>query len=394
MADSCTALNTRVALGFQSSRFHVLLQSTKAIPASVYKGIKALTLRRFLTLALRLRGLVQRERKTRTGLSLPRRLSAWRHGFVSESLLNYDLDTDNFEHYLSDYARHVKTPDINGNFKAALDNKLFFSRIFPSEVLPTPTIRFWVDRDSFTLLGDHSTPVDHSEILDFCRSARRTIIKSVDGGGGANVFAIEFKDGRFLVNGQEIAMEDFLKRRSRSILTDYVVQHSYAMEIFPKASNTVRMLTMWDYESGEPFIADAVHRFGTNATIPADNWSRGGLSVSIDLESGRLGTAKMHPSTGARGTFEKHPDSGTQITGATIPDWKSVCAGVLRAARTAPFIPYIGWDVVVTESGFVALEGNNFPDVNLLQTHRPLLNDARVRKFFEHHGVIRPLVAT
>jgi len=34
------------------------------------------------------------------------------------------------------------------------------------------------------------------------------------------------------------------------------------------------------------------------------------------------------------------------------------------------------------------IEGNAFSDTDLLQTHEPLLADDRVRRFFEHHGVV------
>jgi hypothetical protein len=43
---------------------------------------------------------------------------------------------------------------------------------------------------------------------------------------------------------------------------------------------------------------------------------------------------------------------------------------------------------VVTEDGFRILEGNKYPDVHILQVHRPLLADDRIRAFYRRHGVI------
>jgi len=34
------------------------------------------------------------------------------------------------------------------------------------------------------------------------------------------------------------------------------------------------------------------------------------------------------------------------------------------------------------------IEGNAFSDVDLLQTHEPLLADDRARRFFDHYGVV------
>jgi hypothetical protein len=53
-----------------------------------------------------------------------------------------------------------------------------------------------------------------------------------------------------------------------------------------------------------------------------------------------------------------------------------------------PYIPYIGWDIIVQEEGFKIIEGNNHPGLDTLQAHRPLLKDPRVRKFYKAHGVI------
>jgi hypothetical protein len=59
------------------------------------------------------------------------------------------------------------------------------------------------------------------------------------------------------------------------------------------------------------------------------------------------------------------------------------------AGYVAPLTPYIGWDVVVTDThgSFRVVEGNSSPDV-INQTHEPLLADERVVRFYEHHGVI------
>jgi hypothetical protein len=49
----------------------------------------------------------------------------------------------------------------------------------------------------------------------------------------------------------------------------------------------------------------------------------------------------------------------------------------------------VGWDVMVTDDGFQVIEGNKFSDVQVLQVHRPLPDDRRVRDFYRH-GIIRP----
>jgi hypothetical protein len=40
-------------------------------------------------------------------------------------------------------------------------------------------------------------------------------------------------------------------------------------------------------------------------------------------------------------------------------------------------------------SGYKILEANDFCGIQLLQMHRPLLDERRVRSFYERHGVVQ-----
>lgn len=85
---------------------------------------------------------------------------------------------------------------------------------------------------------------------------------------------------------------------------------------------------------------------------------------------------------------ETHPTTHSQITGLTIPHWDYTKTTILEIAKYLSFIPYIGWDVVITEEGFKILEGNDFPSLAIIQMHSPLLKDPQVRRFYEKYNVI------
>ena len=69
-----------------------------------------------------------------------------------------------------------------------------------------------------------------------------------------------------------------------------VRQHPYAAAIFPGSANTIRLLTAWDYERSDVFVAAAAHRFGSARSGVVDNWSAGGIGAGVDIETGRLGS--------------------------------------------------------------------------------------------------------
>jgi D-alanine-D-alanine ligase-like ATP-grasp enzyme len=58
---------------------------------------------------------------------------------------------------------------------------------------------------------------------------------------------------------------------------------------------------------------------------------------------------------------------------------------VLELAAAVPYLPRVGWDVVVTTDGMALLELNTHPGVETLQVHGPHLRDPRVRRFHERH---------
>ncbi len=66
-------------------------------------------------------------------------------------------------------------------------------------------------------------------------------------------------------------------------------------------------------------------------------------------------------------TYENHPNTGYPIKGAKIPMWKESLALIKEAGEILPQIGYVGWDVAVTPTGPVLIEGNNLPGHDILQ---------------------------
>ncbi|MCL1871136.1 MAG: hypothetical protein FWF90_12080 [Promicromonosporaceae bacterium] len=62
---------------------------------------------------------------------------------------------------------------------------------------------------------------------------------------------------------------------------------------------------------------------------------------------------------GAR--YERHPQTGAHIRGAIIPFWREALSMCEEAASVVPQVRYVAWDVAITPSGPVFIEGNSFP---------------------------------
>ena len=356
-------------------------------------------------------------------VSLRRRLWLWRRGFTSRTDMLLDITEENYTEYLSEYQESV-THTINGRWRAAMDNKLTsylllqpFDEHLPAlyGVAENGVVRRYPTYESshtdppvaelsadggFSGFGrfggfDGFKEFDAVEYLDdLLDTVGTAVLKPVFGSGGRGVCIVSRGErAPFEVNGEPYSRRQFAELVSdldQSLVTEYIEQSAFMDELYPRSTNSVRILTMWDYEANEPFVALAFARVGSEASAPLDNLHQGGLLVGVDHETGELVGASAISDMNAPSVehIETHPTTGARLVGRSIPGWESIADEVVRMASGVPQLRYIGWDVLPTDDGFRVLEVNSAPDVLSPQIHYRFLRDPRVRRFYEHHGVL------
>ncbi|MBU0640958.1 MAG: hypothetical protein KKB50_19010 [Planctomycetes bacterium] len=326
-------------------------------------------------------------------VSLVGRVRAWSHGFVPDSYVIYNLGTNNPREYVSDYAQLVQTPVINHDYRIVLNDKILFREVLHRFAEHLPRLYCVLRGDTVRALDEQGAINCLDAVLDLCERNGALVVKPVIGCCGRGIMVLSTHADTWRLNGTETSRTKLAStlagQAEACLVSEHVAQANYAATIFPHATNSIRLLTMWNAADDAPFLAAAVHRFGTPATIPADNWSRGGLSAAVDLMSGELGPGVAYPRSKRLRWHNRHPDSGAALAGTVVPRWSQTVAHLLEIARSVPFLPCVGWDVVVTEESFKLIEGNAHSDLNLLQVHGPLLKNPRVRAFYEQQRVIR-----
>jgi len=346
---------------------------------------------------------------------LGRLVDLWRHGFSSAEASLYELDGSDYDRYLS-YAARKRTEKLDGRWDSMLYNKLQFywlmERYGYADHLPD-TYGF-IKRGRFhpvgsaresdgeregTPLPDGSgalaspRPSDPLEAVEaLFRTHDRLVFKPIHGSTGTSVYLCARRDEGYDVNGTHVSESAFRSRVAEFddyLVSGYVDQAGYAEALYPGANNTVRMVTICDDRADSPYVPVAVHRIGTDESAPVDNWSKGGLSAEVDVETGELSRGARW-AAGELRRYETHPHSDSPIAGVEIPEWPAIRERVREIAADISFMPYVGWDVLVTgeDGSFVILEANCSPGVHSLQVHRPLLSDPRARAFYEDHGVV------
>ncbi len=148
------------------------------------------------------------------------------------------------------------------------------------------------------------------------------------------------------------------------IVQDRVLAHPRLAAVIEGVTPTLRIMTL-NHGDGRVELNGALVRFG-DGTAPADNSGSGGVVFVVDEASGKLGRGVY--TVNHRSVFtEAHPGSGVVVTGMDLPFWREAAELAIASARKLPQFSYLGWDIVITTNGPLALETNSDSGVLSLQ---------------------------
>src|SRR5690606_35791520 len=136
-------------------------------------------------------------------------------------------------------------------------------------------------------------------------------IKPLDSSEGRGVMSLEARNGELLVDkrtSDETSAVRLVSNQDGSLVSELITQGPFGRSVFADAVNTMRVVTMIDPLDSRPFVATAIHRFGTKASAPTDNVSRRGIRSTIDIQTGVLsaGQASWAYENGIFASFSQH----------------------------------------------------------------------------------------
>lgn len=326
----------------------------------------------------------KKESHSKTNANLFDKVSLVKRGFHGESKIIYQLTRDNYMKYLSDYKR-LKAKFINRKYSFLLNNKITFEKLFKDHI-SIPKSLSLITKGNIVPL--ESEVKDFNSLINYLNENTFAVMKPIVGGGGNGILILKMIDGTLYANNKEIDLLNLISRLDEYFISEFIEQGKFAEKLYPATLNSMRIVTMIDPHTNKAFIPIAVQRIGTNKSAPSDNWTQGAISAEIDIATGVMKKGASYPIDGEIIWHETHPDSNNIFAGLKIPEWEKTKNLILELANKHPYIKYVGWDVVQTDRGVMIIEGNNCTDMNLLQIHRPLLEDDRVRNFYKYHGVL------
>jgi hypothetical protein len=160
-----------------------------------------------------------------------------------------------------------------------------------------------------------------------------------------------------------------LSRREAFLVQPRVQNHPALRDLSNGALSTVRIITALD-EVQTPEIIGAVLKMAVGNNVTTDNVHAGAIAAAIELKDGRLQRATYGGFDPRLGWIDCHPESGALISGRVLPMWGDLCELVVRAHAAFNDWMVVGWDVAILDDGPALVEGNNGPDLDMIQ--RPL----------------------
>lgn len=277
----------------------------------------------------------------------------------------YKKEKNNIRDYFPwKFLYRLKKPFIDNEVREVLENKLFFDYFYRPFSIGLPEILMYNHRKVFCIKGEirEASNIDDfkiimEEIFNIHAAADSIIIKRTYWSyGGDKVFKIF----RNQVREDPDLMDELYSTviKTGYLFQDVVVQHRELDKLNPSCLNTMRIDTYINPDGKIEVISAYIRMSFRNAHV--DNITSGGLMVGVDKDKGWL-KKEGYTNFKDAGTkiFTEHPVTNTVFENFKIPYFSEAKDLVIKAAGLMPGLRLVGWDVAITESGPVLIEGNS-----------------------------------
>lgn len=187
------------------------------------------------------------------------------------------------------------------------------------------------------------------EIFTGCK---RVIVKPLTrfGGKGINVYNLEDDIKQSYANIRAQYSDE-------CIIEEYFEQKGFMHDLNPSSLNTIRVISIREPGTDNVHILDAYARVGVGGAL-IDNYSSGGVTYDLDMETGTIGTGRSKAGGYAK-VLIRHPGTGKSYTGMKIPHWNEIFEECKKCHCLIPAgLDFIGWDVCLSDDKIIFIEAN------------------------------------
>ena len=325
-------------------------------------------------------------------------------GFFPSRVDLYGLNDENYKNYMPDYVDFRLHP-YNNHFVIWINDKLSLKYTLGRDFADImPAYYLYIENNGdYTYLQDTPASItkDENFILNLLKEKKVLIIKpNSSKSGGEGVMKVEWADDQIRINNKEEitlnAFQERIKNLGNNIVTEYVHQHSDLSRIWPDSECTLRIIMIRLpkenlYEKANWKCIVSYARFGTSLSGGASNVSSGGIGIGFDFETGQYNPyAVRYRQFCPDGKWKlyEHPDTHVVWQNEKLPNWDYVRNMLYKVCDHYSSLSHLGFDVIITEKGFVFCEINSKPALNYEQVIcGPILTSNDNIEYFKSKGM-------
>lgn len=311
---------------------------------------------------------VWKDLTTNKETTLKQKLWAYRHGFLSYRLLQYGITEENYGEYISDF-EYKWLRHINPKYRKWMEDKITVKYVCSefNQFFPEYYYHIICKNGNNKVISMMDLPEGYTnEFEDIFRLVQEKgvlALKPDEGSHGDGFYKFTYENGKYQLNYKEATKQQVLDIlediNNQYLVTEYINMCDELKRVYDGSVNTVRMI-VFKKDGKNPQVGNAYVRFGSKKTGAVDNVGAGGMTATIDVETGRFHDAKIVLYNSIE-DCPVHPDTGVPIEGY-LPHWEQVKADVLAVTKSIKQLEWFGVDLAVTNDGIKFPEINRFPD--------------------------------
>lgn len=254
-------------------------------------------------------------------------------------LFNYEKLADiQRREFVCEYDKNVFCDQVND----AKDANVFYSKWKTYELF-----KEFFRRDAVLV---HSTKdISRKDVRQFLSKHFCFIMKPIDSACGRGIKVVHASCEKEATDKLISILESL---PMTYIVEEFIIQVKEMACFHPNSVNTIRIPTI-NY-GDEVEILRCFFRTGRGDSF-VDNAGAGGVFGEIDTDTGIIIAA-----CDERGYhYSVHPDTHIQMVGAKIPCWNEAVETAKKLSKVIPKVVYVGWDLALTDQGWVLVEGND-----------------------------------
>ncbi|KYK21969.1 hypothetical protein AYK24_02910 [Thermoplasmatales archaeon SG8-52-4] len=267
-------------------------------------------------------------------------------GFLPIDFFCYRLYKNNYKEYISYIEFYSKLIRRSFYFSDSIGNKFFFKKSIMKKIRTPKLIAYYNHKNG--------------KIIKFAHPNTSKIVLKPSCGTLGNDIKVVKSDSYIKV---------IKKSKKSSIAEEFIKQHNFLNDIYSESVNTLRILTL--KKNRDILVIKGTLKVGRIPNVKVDNVAKGGIGINLDMKTGILGKGYTAYKYGFI-EYNSHPKTNFLFYGKTVPFLEDAKNIAIEAHRCFPKFTIVGWDIALTETGPMLVEGNTFPNITGMQLHEPL----------------------